>query len=194
MFSGIVEEMGSLAGKKGSTLEIKANKTLLESSVGDSVAVNGVCLTITKLNRSSFTVDISPETIRCTNLNEIALGAAVDLERALAYGGRIGGHMVQGHVDEKGVITSITPEEESLVFEFAITKKAMRYVIEKGFIAVDGISLTVVARTTSSFSVSVIPYTRNNTVLGALEVGDKVNIEVDMNAKYIESFTTDGGL
>jgi riboflavin synthase len=186
--------MGSLAGKKGSTLEIKANKTLLGSSVGDSVAVNGVCLTITKLNRASFTVDISPETIRCTNLNEIALEAVVDLERPLAYGGRIGGHMVQGHVDEKGVITSITPEEESLVFEFTITKKAMRYVIEKGFIAVDGISLTVVARTTSSFSVSVIPYTRDSTVLGALEIGDKVNIEVDMNAKYIESFTTGGGL
>jgi len=194
MFSGIVEEVGALVGKKGSTLEIKGKETLHGSSVGDSIAVNGTCLTVTKLNRASFTVDISPETIRCTNLGDISLGDVVDLERPLAYGGRIGGHMVQGHVDEKGVIAHITPEAESLVFEFEVSKKVMTYVIEKGFIAVDGISLTIASRTTSSFLVSVIPYTKNNTVLGVRKVGDLVNIEVDMNAKYIESFTTGGGL
>ena len=186
MFSGIVEEMGRVKARKGSTLFFEANKALEGVKVGDSISVNGACLTVTSIKGKVFSVDITPETVRRTNLGALSEGDMVDLERAMVYGGPVGGHLVQGHVDATGRVRSITPEGDSLVFRFEARPKIMKYVVEKGFIAVDGISLTVVERDTSSFSVSVIPYTRHNTVLGLRKPGERVNIEVDILAKYVE--------
>ena len=194
MFTGIVEEVGRVetvgpgAQPSGiSQLTIRATKVLDGLQVGDSIAVNGACLTVVDLNENRFTVELSPETLRRTDLGPLKPGCGVNLERALAAMGRLGGHIVQGHVDATGKIVSTTPEGDCVIMGFRPPKRLIPYIVEKGFIAIDGTSLTVVKKGASSFTVSVIPYTLENTVLKERCVGDQVNLEVDILAKYVES-------
>jgi riboflavin synthase len=155
--------------------------------LGDSIAVNGACLTVVARREGEFSVDLSPETLRRTCLGALAAGHGVNLERPLAVSDRLGGHIVQGHVDATGRIASRTTEGDCLVLRVSSPKRLMPYIVEKGFIAVDGISLTVVKRGASSFTLSVIPYTLANTDLREKSVGHRVNLEVDIVAKYVES-------
>ena len=186
MFTGIVE-VGFVASLKSSRLCIKSRLLLNKFKPGDSISVNGACLTVVSLDKESFNVDLSPETIRRTNLAALRAGQVVNLERPLPVSGRLGGHIVQGHVDAKGRVLSTRQEEEAAIMRFRAPKGLMPYIVEKGFIAVEGISLTVVKRAASSFTVSVIPYTLENTNLKGCRVGDLVNLEVDILAKYVES-------
>ncbi|MBI4298398.1 MAG: riboflavin synthase [Chloroflexi bacterium] len=186
MFSGIVEEMGRVTGKESSSLIIEAQKSLEGTGVGDSVAVNGVCLTVTSIKGGAFSVDITPETMKRTNLGSLKERDKVNLERSLTMGKVIGGHLVQGHIGGTGTVIAVTPEGNSLIVRFQAPEQVMRYVVEKGFIAVDGASLTIVSCDSSSFAVSLIPFTRDRTVLGSRKPGDLVNLEVDIIAKYVE--------
>lgn len=186
MFTGIIEEVGKVALVKSDTLVIAAGKVLQGIELGGSIAVSGACLTVTSFDNYSFSVNITPETLRRTNLGLLSVGDGVNLERPLAIGGRLGGHLVQGHVDATGRIASITWEGGAMIIRFEAPSEIMRYVVEKGFIAVDGASLTVVARDSSSFRVSLIEYTRKYTTLGSRRAGDLVNLEVDIIAKYVE--------
>ncbi|MBI4338693.1 MAG: riboflavin synthase [Chloroflexi bacterium] len=186
MFTGIVEEVGRVVETSPTRLVIRASKTLEGTGIGDSIAVNGACLTVVQTQGGALAINISPETLRRTNLGDLKPGDPVDLERAVALGGRLGGHLVQGHVEGTGRVSAITPEGDSLVIRFEAPSQIMRYVVGKGFIAVEGISLTVVDSDASSFTVSVIPYTRQNTVLGNRNVGDQVNLETDIVARYVE--------
>jgi len=167
-------------------LTIAASETLQGTKVGDSLAVNGACLTVTSLDTSSFSVDVTPETLQRTNLGLLRPGFGVNLERALVLGGRLGGHLVQGHIDATGKIISLVPTGESIIAKCFAPRQVMRYVVEKGFIAVDGVSLTVVDCDATSFSFSLIPYTMKHTNMGGRRVGDLVNLEVDIIAKYVE--------
>lgn len=187
MFTGIVEEVGRVRGQGGRGLAIAAEQVLEGTAVGDSICINGACLTITELGQDWFTVDTVPETLRRTNLGDLAIGDQVNLERALAAGGRMGGHFVQGHVEATAPIASITPDGEATLVRFDAPADVMRYIVEKGFVTVDGVSLTVVSREPSSFVVTLIPFTRQHTNLGSMTVGDRVNIETDILAKYVES-------
>lgn len=187
MFTGIVEETGSVARLEPRRLTVKAEQVLEGLTLGDSIAVNGACLTVVDLGSGSFSVDLSPETLRRTSLGSLAAGGVVNLERALAAGARMGGHIVQGHVDGTGRITSRRPEEDCVIIRVSAPKRLIPYIVEKGFVAVDGISLTVVKRSRSSFSLSVIPYTLQYTNLRVKAVGDRVNLEADIVAKYVES-------
>ncbi|MDO8751390.1 MAG: riboflavin synthase [Dehalococcoidia bacterium] len=188
MFTGIVEELGEVVEATPTRMVIRAKVTLVGTRVGDSIAVNGACLTVVHLRDNTFAVDIAPETLRRTNLGDATPGASVNLERAMALGERMGGHMVQGHVEATGRVLSAEPEGQAVLMEFQAPPEIMRYVVPKGFIAVDGISLTVVQRRPSSFTVSVIPYTLANTVLASRGVGDRVNLETDIVARYVEQF------
>ena len=188
MFAGIVEEVGRVVEARPDRLVIQAAAVLEGTKVGDSLNINGACLTAVAIEGDRFTVDVTPETLRRTNLGLLKPGDAVDLERALAVADRIGGHIVQGHVEATGEVLSVTPDGDSLVVRFQAPPQVMRYVVSKGFIAVDGISLTVVDCDSSSFSVSVIPYTRDHTVLGVRKAGDQVNLETDIVARYVEQF------
>lgn len=156
---------------------------------GDSVAVNGVCLTVTAIDTGSFSVDVMPETSERSNITLLKTGDRVNLERAMVLGGRMGGHFVQGHIDTTGRIISIKWQGPALIVTIEAPPQVMRYIVEKGFIAVDGISLTVVGRDRISFGVSVVGFTRQNTILSERKVGDMVNLEVDIIAKYVEQFT-----
>ena len=194
MFTGIVEEVGRVEvvepGAPPSEvirLTIGATKVLDGLRIGDSIAVNGACLTVVALNENIFAVELSPETLRRTDLGPVKPGCGVNLERPLAATDRLGGHIVQGHVDATGKIVSTTPEGDCVIMGFRPPKRLIRYIVEKGFIAIDGASLTVVKRGASSFTVSVIPYTLENTVFKERCVGDLVNLEVDILAKYVES-------
>ncbi len=191
MFTGIVEELGEVVEATPARMVIRANVTLEDTRVGDSIAVNGACLTVVHLHGNTFAVDIAPETLRRTNLGDATPGASVNLERAMALGERMGGHMVQGHVEATGRLLLAEPEGQAVIMEFQAPPEIMRYVVAKGFIAVDGISLTVVQRRLSSFTVSVIPYTLANTVLASRGVGDRVNLESDIVARYVERFVQD---
>ena len=186
MFTGIIEEVGKVASVKSGSLVIAASSVLRGMELGGSIAVNGACLTVTGFDARSFSVDITPETIKRTNLGLLYAGDGVNLERALAVGGSLGGHLVQGHVDATGRVTSIMREGGAMIVRFEAPPAVMRYVVEKGFIAIDGVSLTVVSSDTESFKMSVIDYTRKNTTLGSRRVGDLVNLEVDIIAKYVE--------
>ncbi len=188
MFAGIVEEVGRVVEAKPDRLVIQAAAVREGIRVGDSVNINGACLTAVDVEDNRFTVDVTPETLRRTNLGLLKPGDAVDLERALSVADRIGGHIVQGHVEATGKVISVKPDGDSLVMRFQAPSQVMRYVVSKGFIAVDGISLTVVDCDSSSFSVSVIPYTRDHTVLGGRQAGDRVNMETDIVARYVEQF------
>jgi len=186
MFTGIIEEVGRVTSVQPGKLVIAAGDALQGMELGGSMAVNGVCLTITGLAANSFSVDVMPETLQRSNLELLTAGDKVNLERPLVLGGRLGGHLVQGHIDATGRVTSIRWDGGAMIIRFEAPPEVMSYVVEKGFIAVDGVSLTVVARDNSSFQVSVVDYTRQHTNLGDRQVGDSVNLEVDIIAKYVE--------
>ena len=187
MFTGIVEEVGVVAKISGNAMTVRASKVLEDVKLGDSIAVNGACLTAVDFSRGEFSVDLSPETMRRTSLGQFSVGGPVNLERALLASDRMGGHIVQGHVDGTGRVMSIKADGDSIIFRIRVPKRLNRYIVEKGFVAVDGISLTVVKRGASSFTLAVIPYTLENTNLSAVSVGDRVNLEADILAKYVES-------
>lgn len=186
MFTGITEEIGKVRLVRPNSLVIAAGQVLQGMEVGDSIAINGACLTVTSFDDNSFSVDVMPETLRRTNLGQLQIGGEANLERAVALGGKMGGHLVQGHVDEVGRINSVTGDAEALIMRIEAPLDIMRYIVTKGFIAVDGVSLTVVAKDASSFRVSLVKYTRKNTSLGHKRVGALVNLEVDIIAKYVE--------
>ena len=187
MFTGIVEEIGTINNLVNSVLTIQAEKVLTDIKLGDSISVNGTCLTVVNFTESKFSVDLAPETLRRTAFGNLNPGDTVNLERALSANDRFGGHMVQGHVDATGRVISIRDEGDSSIFRVSNPKRLKPYLVEKGFIAIDGISLTIVKVLTSSFTLSVIPYTRINTNLRDQRIGGKVNLEVDILAKYVEN-------
>ena len=187
MFTGIVEEVGTVTQLKGYRMNVHATLVMEGLKLGDSMAVNGACLTVVALGSEEFSVDLSPETLRRTSLGDLTPGKAVNLERPLAVSDRLGGHIVQGHVDATGRLTSSKPEADCVILRIRCPKRMMRYIVEKGFITLDGISLTVVKKDTSSFTLSVIPYTLEHTNLKEKVPGDRVNLESDIVAKYIES-------
>jgi len=189
VFTGIIEEVGRVTSAQSGRLIIAASDVLQGVELGGSIAVNGVCLTITNFNTNSFSVDVMPETLKRTNFSLLSAGDGVNLERPLALGGRLGGHLVQGHVDATGRVASVTKGEEAMIIRFEAPPEVMGYIVEKGFITVDGTSLTVVIKDTSSFQVSVVDYTHKHTTLGSRQVGDLVNLEVDIIAKYVEQLS-----
>ena len=189
MFTGIIAEVGRVTSAQPGSLVIAVSKVLQGVEPGGSIAVNGVCLTITSFNTNSFSVGIMPETLRQTNLGLLSTGDRVNLEMPLALGGQLGGHLVQGHVDATGRVASVTGDGEAMLIKFEVPPQVMRYIVEKGFVAVDGVSLTVMTKDTSSFLVSVVDYTRTHTTLGNRQVGDLVNLEVDVIAKYVEQLS-----
>lgn len=190
MFTGIVEETGQVASvdllDDASRLVIRGQVVMDGTAPGDSIAVNGVCLTVVDVLPDGFSADVMLETLRRTSLAQAEAGSVVNLERAARMDSRIGGHLVQGHVDGMGTITEIHPSEHWTTMRFDLPDGLARYVVEKGSIAVDGVSLTVVDVDDDSFSVSLIPTTLAETILGTRRVGDHVNIEVDAMAKYVE--------
>ena len=187
MFTGIVEEVGVVAKISDNGMTVRATQVTEDLKLGDSIAVNGACLTAVSFDRTEFSVDLSPETVRRTSLGRLSVGGPVNLERALLASDRMGGHIVQGHVDGTGRVMSTKRDRDSTIFRIRVPKRLNRYIVEKGFVAVDGISLTVVKIGASSFTLAVIPYTLKNTNLAALSVGDRVNLEADILAKYVES-------
>ncbi len=189
MFTGIIEEVGRVCSLSRSRLTVSANTALQRMKFGDSIAVNGVCLTVTDYDLRSFSVDIMPETRERTNLGLLSIGDEVNLETALTLGSYLGGHLVQGHVDDTALVNAIYGEGDALIIRFEVVSDIMRYVVEKGFVAVDGISLTVVKRNATSFWVSVVDFTRQHTNLKNRKIGDRVNIEVDIIAKYVEQLS-----
>jgi riboflavin synthase len=189
VFTGIVEEVGRIISVRLGNLVIGAGAVLHGMERGASMAVNGACLTVTNFDKSSFSVDVMPETLNRTNLGLLKAGDMVNLERPMPLGGRLGGHLVQGHIDDTGRVTSVTRGGEAIMIRFEAPQQIMYYMVEKGFIAVDGVSLTIVTKDTSSFQVSVVDYTRKHTTLGNRRVGDVVNLEVDIIAKYVEQFS-----
>jgi riboflavin synthase len=190
MFTGIVEEVGRLvavdAGPGATRMTIAAPAVCAELAAGQSVAVNGVCLTVTGVEKAAFRIDLIGETLARSSLGQLAAGASVNLERAVPLGGRLGGHLVQGHVDGVGRLTDRRPGDRGELLRVAIPEQLARYVVEKGSIALDGVSLTVAAVEGSAVTVALIPTTLAATTLGDLPVGAAVNVEVDVVAKYVE--------
>ncbi|MFN3258051.1 MAG: riboflavin synthase [Ilumatobacter sp.] len=181
MFTGIVEELGAVAERDGQRLRIRAYAVLDDVGLGDSIAINGCCLTVVSWDDDGFDAEVTQETIDRTSLGSLSIGESVNLERPVRLQDRLGGHLVQGHVDGVGTIVAAAPD-----LEVAVDPALMRYVVEKGSVTVDGISLTVVEPKPSSFTVAVIPHTAAITTLGVKGPGDRVNIEVDVMAKYAE--------
>ncbi|MEH7491546.1 riboflavin synthase [Neobacillus niacini] len=194
MFTGIIEELGVVANIKRSgesfVLTIDAKKILKDVHLGDSISVNGVCLTVTGFTNSQFTVDVMPETVKASSLQSLKRGSKVNLERAMAAGGRFGGHFVSGHIDGTGVIKSKRPVENAVYYEIEASQEILKYVIERGSIAVDGTSLTVFGVTDNAFTLSLIPHTLTESIIGLKESGDIVNLECDMIGKYVGHFLT----
>lgn len=194
MFTGIIEEIGTMQKihRKGSTLTltIKAEKVLLDVHLGDSIAVNGVCLTVTDFTKTTFAVDVMPETFHDSALSYLKAGSKMNLERAMAANGRFGGHFVTGHVDGTGTIAAIKAEENAVYIDISIPENGLSYVMEKGSVAIDGTSLTIFFVKGNMITVSLIPHTRGETVLGDKRVGDIVNLEFDMLVKYVHSVVT----
>lgn len=190
MFTGIIEETGTvkkIIGQQVSgSIEIKAHKVLEGTKIGDSIAVNGVCLTVTRLQHDGFTADVMAETLRRTNLGQLPIGGAVNLERAMASGGRFGGHIVSGHIDGTGTIQSLRKEGNAVWVTIAAPASILDLIVMKGSIAIDGISLTVAYVDPSVFKVSVIPHTGEETTLLSRRPGDIVNLENDIIGKYVE--------
>lgn len=186
MFTGIVEETGKVVEARSHGLRVAGAAVMDDLAVGDSIAVNGVCLTVTERGAESFDVDLSDETLARTNLGGQAPGALVNLERALTPSSRMGGHIVQGHVDGVGEIAALAGPPENRTLRVRVPPEIARYVVHKGFVAVDGVSLTVAAQDGAEFSVAVIPYTEAHTALKERKPGDRVNIEADVLAKYVE--------
>ena len=190
MFTGIIEELGKVKslsrGARSARLVLEARRVLEDVRPGDSIAVNGVCLTVTRFDAGSFEVDVMAETLDRSNLGKLVPGEAVNLERALRLGDRLGGHLVSGHIDGVGMIVRESWEDLARILEIEAPAGVLRYTIEKGSIAVDGTSLTVVAVGARSFTVSLIPHTRGLTTLGFKQVGRSVNLEADLIGKYVE--------
>ncbi len=191
MFTGIVEEIGMVRSIRADGLTIEANVVLDGVKLGDSINVNGACLTITTFDKQCFTVDTVPETLRRTNLGTLQSGDGVNLERALPVDGRLGGHVVQGHVEGTAEVVSLTPDgSNGVTARFRAPDALMRFIVAKGFIAIDGVSLTVVDCEADTFSVTLIPFTREHTNLGKRQVGEQVNLETDVLARYVERLLT----
>jgi riboflavin synthase len=189
VFTGLVEEVGRVSSiEEGEMLRlsISAHRVTEDTRSGDSVSVNGACLTVGEADGRSLTFFAMPETLRRTALGTLAEGGPVNLERAMASGDRFGGHIVQGHVDGVGEVLGVRPEGEAEIWEFRAPEAVLRYCVEKGSICVDGISLTLVSVGVGSFTISILPQTRENTNLGALRAGDRVNLEADVIGKYVE--------
>ncbi len=194
MFTGLVEEVGTLqglqTGPKTCILTIGCRKVLEGTEIGDSIMTNGVCLTVTSLGGTYFTADVMNETLSRSDLGDLRPGSPVNLERAMPADGRFGGHIVSGHIDGTGTILSIREDANAVWFTVGADKALLNYVVEKGSIAMDGISLTVAAVTDQSFSVSLIPHTRAVTNLASKKVGDPLNLETDIIGKYVEKFVS----
>lgn len=192
MFTGIVEEIGRVygiqKGVKSSVLTITGKQIFDDLKIGDSVSTNGVCLTVTDLEKNTFKADIMNETLMRSTLGTLSIGSRVNLERAMPLNGRFGGHVVTGHIDGTGKIVSITKDDNAIWYTIQAVDTIMNYIIEKGSIAIDGVSLTVARVERDRFSVSVIPHTANKTVLSEKKIGASVNLENDMIGKYIEKF------
>lgn len=201
MFTGIVEEIGEVVslkrGARSFTLTVKAQKVLEGTEVGDSIATNGVCLTVTHLREGLFEADVMPETVERTALGRLKAGDGVNLERALTLSTRLGGHLVAGHVDATGRLVDRREDDTALWLTFEAPQSVLRYVVEKGSIAIDGVSLTVARLTERTFSVSLIPHTQGATTLHSRRPGEEVNLESDMIVKYVEKLmgkSPSGGL
>ena len=194
MFTGIVEEMGVIRGirknRESAVVSVKAAKVLEDLKIGDSVAVNGVCLTVVEFFLGGFGADVMHETLDRSTLGSLKPGSRVNLERAMAADGRFGGHIVAGHVDGRGTVRKIERDDNALWYTVGAGRDILRYVVEKGSIAIDGISLTVAKVSEDSFQVSVIPHTARETVLQDRKPGDQVNLENDVIGKYVERFLT----
>ena len=190
MFTGIIEEIGTIQeirhGAKSAILTIRAKLVLEGLRIGDSVAVSGVCLTVTELSKDTFMADVMQETLSRSSLGALRRGGHVNLERAMPADGRFGGHIVSGHIDKTGKIVSIKKEDNAIWYSIAAEEKVMRYIVEKGSIAIDGISLTVASTQKDTFTVSVIPHTAKMTTLSERKTGDAVNLENDIIGKYVE--------
>lgn len=192
MFTGIVEELGTIAdierGSHAIKLRIHAKKVLEGTNLGDSICTNGVCLTVTRLMKDCFEVDVMPETVNRSNLRRLQRGSMVHLERALTLQSRLGGHMVSGHIDGQGEITHIAEDENATWLTISSAPEILKYIVYKGSIAIDGVSLTVAEVAQTFFKVSIIPHTAQNTHLLHKKKGDLVNLECDLVGKYIERF------
>jgi len=190
LFTGIVEELGEVnsiqRGSQSVVLEIKATEVLSDVQVGDSIATNGVCLTVTSFSEDRFTVDVMPETMRKSSLGELKIGDIVNLERALRLQDRLGGHLVSGHIDSIGTIKKKEREDNAVLITISLPQELKRLLVPKGSIAIDGISLTIAELTDNAFTVSLIPHTAEVTTLGVKGVGDIVNLEADLIGKYVE--------
>ena len=190
MFTGLVEELGVISSISQTDIWIESSIIMDDLGVKDSISVNGACLTVVSIEENLFKVNVVPETLRRTDLGDLSVGDKVNLERSAQLGGRLGGHIVQGHVDGTAQITAYVQEGSAWLIEFQISKNLSRYIVEKGFVCVDGASLTVVNCDENTFTIALIPYTRDNTVLGYKGVGNSVNIETDIIGKYIEKLST----
>ena len=194
MFTGIVEEVGHvrrvLPGSRAGELVVEAHTVLEGTRIGDSICTNGVCLTVTRLGADEFAADVMPETLSRSNLGTLKVGDPVDLERAMPAEGRFGGHIVSGHIDGTGTLYQVRPDQNATWLTIRCDPELLRYVVEKGSIAIDGVSLTVAAVTATDFSVSIIPHTGEETVLLGKHAGDVVNLECDIIGKYVERLLT----
>lgn len=196
MFTGIVEELGTVRsiqrGAHSAVLSIGASLVLSDLKIGDSVAVNGVCLTATGRDGGGFTADVMHETLDRSSLGALTVGSRVNLERAMAADGRFGGHIVSGHIDGTGTIRAVRPDDNAVWYTVQAAPELMRYIVEKGSITIDGISLTVASAEADRFSVSLIPHTAAVTTLGRKRVGEAVNLETDIIGKYVEKLLRSG--
>ncbi len=190
MFTGLIEEVGTIQnvrrGARSCVLTIGCKKVLEGSQIGDSIAVNGVCLTVTSMGGSDYTADVMAETMNRSSLRQLSTGASVNLERAMPANGRFGGHIVSGHIDGTGTVQSIEPDDNAIWYTIAAKPNLLRYIVEKGSITIDGISLTVAYVDEHCFKVSIIPHTQQVTALHDRGVGDIVNLECDIIGKYVE--------
>ncbi len=196
MFTGIVEELGTVrgiaAGAKSGKITIEAQEILSDLHIGDSIAVNGICLTVISFDKGSFVADVMPETIHRTAFADLKNGSRVNLERALTLSSRLGGHIVSGHIDGVGSIVELKEDDNAVIIKIKADRSIIKYIIAKGSVTIDGISLTVVEAADDWFSVSVIPHTREVTSLGSKKSGSKVNLENDLIGKYVERFLSFG--
>jgi riboflavin synthase len=192
MFTGIIEEVGTVKETERGRLVIGCQKILRGTNLGDSIAINGVDLTVAQMEEDSFLANVMPETYRRSNLGELRPGDPVNLERALQVGERLSGHIVRGVVEATGSLLSLTPEEDAVIARYAAPSQILRYVVVKGPIAIDGVSLTVIAKDETSFSVSLVRYTLENTNLTRRQSGDAVNLESDIIARYVEQLLPGG--
>lgn len=194
MFTGIIEEIGTIKrinrGAHSAVLNISAQKVLEGTAIGDSISVNGICLTVTGLIAGGFSADVMHETLNRTSLSGLSYGSRVNLERAMPLSGRLGGHIVSGHVDGTGRISNVRKDDNAVWYTIKTDRQIMRYIVEKGSIAIDGTSLTVAGVSPDSFSVSIIPHTLANTILALKSAGDVVNLETDIIGKYVEKLVS----